>query len=123
MMRSILHILAGLLLSLSLLVSGLASASAGVSMALAEGGSEIAICGDGGASVISLDALGRVVEPRKTCDRCMACALATAANTPSPILILRPATPLRGRVSHFLNTPDIAVAYLRPCARAPPARA
>lgn len=122
MLRPILHTTLGLLLCFSLLVAGVAGASAGVTMLLAEGETELVICADGGSQVVTLDARGRVVDPHKACDRCPACALATVLAAASPAYLSRPVTSLRGRLAFFFISPDLRQAFGLPSARAPPAR-
>ncbi len=122
MMRSILHFTLGLLLAFSLSVAAVANASAGVTMALADSGTTIEICGDGGILVVALDARGNIIQHSKTCDRCPACALATVLGATPPVLMSRFVMPLRERLTAFFISPDLRTAYLRPSARAPPAR-
>ena len=120
MMRKIVHIGLGLLLSLCLLASGIAAASAGVKMALLEGGGQIVICADGGASVVTVDALGRVVQTRKSTVRCAACALAPALAASLPVLIASPVTLRPSKFSFSFNAPGPRTALVQLRARAPP---
>jgi len=122
MSRLILHTISGLVLCLSLLIAGVAGASAGVAMLLAEGETEFVVCNEGGPRIVAVDALGRVGNPHKTCVRCPACTLATGLAAPSPTLLSRPVIAGRLHLSFISVSQDLRQAIGLPSARAPPAR-
>jgi len=122
MLRPILHTMLGLALCLSLLIAGVAGASAGVAMLLAESETEFVVCNDGGPRIVAVDALGRVGNPHKACVRCPACTLATGLAAAPPTVLSRPVIPARGRLSFISVSQDLRQAIGLPSARAPPAR-
>ncbi|MGV8987156.1 MAG: hypothetical protein ACOH2H_12835 [Cypionkella sp.] len=87
MTRPLRHLLTCLLLSLTLALAGATTAAARLSMAAeADLLTEVVVCAEGGAHVVTLNAAGKPVAHKSTgsCTHCPECWQATAFALPDP---------------------------------------
>lgn len=112
-----------LLLCLSLMVAGLASAAAGVTMAQAAGYSQIVICSGNGPKVVTLDVSGNPVAPAKPCADCPDCITGQGFVAALPDIALRAEPRFTAATPTVL--PAMVVLHLLQAAsaRAPPQKA